>query len=652
MKKIYIIVVLAFGLCACNKEESIQKTPEEAPVVYHMSIPASFGAQAKSVTFDADGSSITTQFETTDKIYVYNETKGAFARSADGEHLLSYLQPSTSGSSCTLTGDLSFYRLNSSDEWESVTVEAGDTYSLFYQMNDPDYYYSSSVPIPRFDYSQQDGSASKASHCDFAEANGVIMILSGATLTVPDNIPFNNLQSMFRQRLSFTKGGVAVSPKPTITKLTVATKNDTFLEYYRPDRPDQDGDNGKYWAFDGFDIDNPVITSDGDIFLSLAFYYPGDTATGDQLILTATDDEGNIYQGAKNVPSGGFKTSKYYHGGFELAWQKQMIMPTVTRSDGGDPDELEPYDGLYDISGDPAEITISGDSMGYIFNFDDSAIVTLTGNGTARSTADNNDFICVGDNLTIELDSDYTIICPEYGTAIYSYEDLKLKTTGGVQTLSVTTNDEDNSGIYGWNNYDKGISGDVSALAVDGFTVTCSATVDNGDGTYTWIYTVAPNNVGKIMGADGVVYTDVVAATSAGTTAEAMIAFVGRIDGVCTNGLAISLTDAYEYNATYAEAIGAVIISSWKTYHPVPGGTWRLPSEKDWQYMMWGYYTDSPVAAPIGTISSVLSGGYYWTSTEIDNDNAKGIYFDGTSNASVQSLAKTGTWHVRACLSF
>lgn len=387
---------------------------------------------------------------------------------------------------------MTFWKLNGSDEWESVEVEAGDSYSLFYKMNDPDYKYSPSVPIPRFDWSEQDGSATAASNCDFAEAKGIMLTLSGTTLTVPTNVRFENLQSMFRQRLSFTKGGSPVTPT-TITKLTVGTKNKTYLEYYRPDRPDLIGDNGKYWSFDSFDIENPVITGDGDIYLSLAFYYtPSTPAAGDQLILTATDSEGNIYQCSKDVPTGGFQKSKYYHGNCEMVWQKQLIMPTVTRTDGGDPDELIPYDGLYDISGDPAEVTISGNSLGYIFSFDESAVVTLTGNGLATSTADNNDFIFAYTDLTIVLDSDYTIVCPDYETALYTYETLKLKTTGSVHTLTVTTNSEDYSGIYGWNNYDEGISGNVSALAADGFTVECSATIDNLDGTYTWVYTVSP----------------------------------------------------------------------------------------------------------------------------------------------------------------
>lgn len=178
-----------------------------------------------------------------------------------------------------------------------------------------------------------------------------------------------------------------------------------------------------------------------------------------------------------------------------------------------------------------------------------------------------------------------------------------------------------------------------------------------GTATLTWtpkLYFATAEDLGKIVGANGELYADADAAVAAGTTAEAMVAYVGSIDGVCAHGLAISLTDIYEYNATYADATGSAIIPSWALYHPITGGTWRLPSEKDWQYMMWGYYTPTPVAAPVGGIKSVLanSGIYYWTSDEVDEISAKGIYYDGSTNASVQTLGKAEYYHVRACLAF
>ena len=498
MKRNAYLAFIALALCACNNDkEEIHNDFSAAPIVYHVSVKASFDSQTKGVTFGADGKTITSQFEAGDKIYVYNETKNAFARFADGDQNLAYLQPesasiSADGSSCTLEGNLSFYTWNDgTDAWEEVTVDAGDSYSLYYQMNEPDFKFSYNY-IPRFNYEDQDGSAATASKYDFAEATGITMTLSGSTLTVPNAIQFKNLQSMFRQNLSFTKDDATVTP--TISKLTVGTKNETLLFYYGPNFADGD----PFQAFDAFEIYDPQIT-DGDIYLSLSFYYGENSADGDQLIFTAVDNEGNVYQCAKDVPEGGFENSNYYYGTCELVWQYSYVKPTVTRSDGGDVDELIPNNGLYDIYGDFMKVSISGNSLGYyIFWFNGNpAEVTLGGNGRAISYADNNDFILGEADLTIVLATDYTIECPNNETAIwagYSLGDLKLSTTGAEQTLTVRTNSSQYCGIYG-DNYDRGAESEPNDLAAVGFTVALTYSGSNDDGTYTYVYTVTPTPV-------------------------------------------------------------------------------------------------------------------------------------------------------------
>ena len=176
-------------------------------------------------------------------------------------------------------------------------------------------------------------------------------------------------------------------------------------------------------------------------------------------------------------------------------------MPTVTRSDGGDEDELVPNNaGLFlfaDDSENPqtAKITISGNSTGCNFWFKGSAEVTLTGNGTAIFDADDDNYMYAEGDLTIVLGSDYTVICPNYDPAIVSKKNLKLKTTGNVQTLTVTTNNyEDVFGICGRENYDNYNYPNLTDLEADGFTITRSEVTENEDGTYTWVYTITPPN--------------------------------------------------------------------------------------------------------------------------------------------------------------
>ena len=172
-------------------------------------------------------------------------------------------------------------------------------------------------------------------------------------------------------------------------------------------------------------------------------------------------------------------------------------------------------------------------------------------------------------------------------------------------------------------------------------------------------YIATSSDIGKVIGSDGNIYNTVDDVWAAGANAIAMIAFAGNVDGVCNHGLAISLTDAYAYNATFAEATGDVIISSWESGHAITGGTWRLPTEEDWQYMMWGYYAVNPVAQNISTFNTKLdnvgtalvSEENYWTSTTVDADNAKVVYYDGTY-AGINNSVKNQYCHVRACLAF
>ena len=493
MKRIFLAVAFfALALCACNEVEYSETVKATAPGVYHMCIQAAFDIPTKGVTFTGE-SGISSQFETGDKIYVYNETQKAFARLADDDYKLAYLQPSSiseSGQSCVLEGDLTFWKWDDDgDEWEQVILGERDTCSLYYQMNDPDY-----VGGPNFDYTTQKGSAATASNSDFAIATGVSLSLSGDMLSVPEKVKFSNLQSIFRQHLTFSKDNQPVDPSG-FSMLTIGTQNGTLVDYYFPTEEDPD----EQICTGSFSIVYPVIAHDQDAFFSLAFDYSDEEdLEDDKFILTAADNEGNVYQGTKDVPSGGFLKSNYYYGSMELAWKYKKIKPNVSRTDGGDEDELEPnIFGQYDFSdaSDPALVTIDGDSRDYYFYFRGNATLTLKGNGVATFLSSNEDFITSTDgNLNIALGSDYTINCASYMTAIVCQEGaIKLSTTtGSAQTLTLITCEDDTyHGLYGDKNEDFFFWDNLSDLAADGFTVTRSATIEK-DGTYSRTYTITP----------------------------------------------------------------------------------------------------------------------------------------------------------------
>lgn len=213
----------------------------------------------------------------------------------------------------------------------------------------------------------------------------------------------------------------------------------------------------------------------------------------------------------QEIKAGGY-TAARAHG--KKLTTTMAVLPVVTRSDGGDVDELEPavftdelwYD-FHSNNGNPIEITINGNSENVRFYFnDDPAVVTLTGSGDPVSATwtGQNAFIESNDDLTVILDCNYVIDnsanyekaieCSETGDATGGA--LKLATTGSTQTLTVITNDDGSfaKGIFGDSNFNEWTATDVANLAADGFIVSLSddSPIDNGGGTYKWVYTVAP----------------------------------------------------------------------------------------------------------------------------------------------------------------
>lgn len=150
--------------------------------------------------------------------------------------------------------------------------------------------------------------------------------------------------------------------------------------------------------------------------------------------------------------------------------------------------------------------------------------------------------------------------------------------------------------------------------------------------------------IGSVVAADGKVYKDKDAATAAGTSAVAMVAYVGS-DADCVHGLAIALEDvdsegydedeSYSNNFYYYWTNAATAVTTWASVKAVTGGTWRLPSAYDFQHIFIACGStdtyidsltegDSPTTLSYGGLNSMLAiaGGtalytYHWSSTEI-----------------------------------
>jgi hypothetical protein len=160
--------------------------------------------------------------------------------------------------------------------------------------------------------------------------------------------------------------------------------------------------------------------------------------------------------------------------------------------------------------------------------------------------------------------------------------------------------------------------------------------------------------LGKIAGADGNIYDTKAAAEAAGTTAVAMIAYVGSSTehATYTHGMALALSDEGEMNWSNAK-------STCEGKSAVSGAAWLLPSRNQWKAMFKanggneGSYTglNTAVATAGGDSSKLQKNERYWSSSE-QGSNFAWVLVLGEDNAGWDGAPEDLGHHVRACLAF
>ena len=465
----FITAAVTLGsLTACSSEDlMVADTNNPQAPTYTICIPASMGegAQTRAVTFNNDATppTATGRFDASEKVYVYNETKGVLL---SGE-----LHPSNisnGGKHCQLTGDL------------TGTIEASDQLTLLYNMN----IYNGNPANWFFDYCFQDGSESDV--VDGGMATGVSATISGGTLTTDATVTFAMQQAIFR--LKFTDGTNPINVNSLIIKYT----GTDIASYYYPF-----ADESSQYIKQSISV-NPTTPTSDYLYVALGI---NESAEPSALTFTVTDDDGDVYTATKAAPTSGFKNGKYYYSSAAtvLTWQTKLVKPTITWTSVADftekePDELNWYYvyGPWNGEGyDPSEFTISGTSRGYRFVAYDGATIHLDNLDAIHDYYDIDFIYSTNDQCELILDINGTnsITTKNHFCSIYADGTLKLMGNG---TLTVTANESDLYGLYAYTNYKSGNNSDPSVLAADGYTVTRSATADNDDGTYTWTYTVRP----------------------------------------------------------------------------------------------------------------------------------------------------------------
>lgn len=161
-------------------------------------------------------------------------------------------------------------------------------------------------------------------------------------------------------------------------------------------------------------------------------------------------------------------------------------------------------------------------------------------------------------------------------------------------------------------------------------------------------------DLGKIAGADGNIYDTKADAETAGTTAVAMIAYVGSSTDHATykHGLAIALSDDNS-GSNWSTAMSTIEGKS-----AVTNAAWQLPSQNQWKAMFKAFGDNEASYSGLNSAITTAEGAalqedaYYWSSSEYDADNAWNVHpLDGYTNLYYYSK-DYDFFKGRACLAF
>ena len=160
-------------------------------------------------------------------------------------------------------------------------------------------------------------------------------------------------------------------------------------------------------------------------------------------------------------------------------------------------------------------------------------------------------------------------------------------------------------------------------------------------------------DLGKIVGADGNIYDTQLAASNAGTTAVAMIAYVGNATGhtTYTHGLAIALSDEGSMDWSTAK-------STCEGKTPITDAAWLLPSEDQWKTMFSANGDNNASCTGLNTAISNAGGtalvaGIYWTASGNESQLWHWIAFiSGEGGIDFYQDSDNNNNHVRAALAF
>lgn len=121
----------------------------------------------------------------------------------------------------------------------------------------------------------------------------------------------------------------------------------------------------------------------------------------------------------------------------------------------------------------------------------------------------------------------------------------------------------------------------------------------------------------------------------------AMVAYVGDKSD-CAHGLAIAFKDINDEAGKLNWEGSKAYLATWEKNYPVTGGTWRMPTTDDFQYMAIGCGGTTPYISQLSFGSRIDMAGLYEKMTEAGIADFSGFHWTATEH----EINKSRVWEV------
>lgn len=445
-------------------------------------IPARKGGEStKALDYDEPNKKVLTSFRTTDLVYVYNKTRGALDAGI--------LHPDADAASVNITGSL------------SGSYAVGDVLELRYGPYFP-------VAGGTFDYEEQDGSFGNLRDFAVATVNVTGVDAVNHTLTLED-AAFTNPYSIFR--FSFVDADTG-DPIPIDFLWIKSVRGNLVFQ----DNPDGTREYYGEIADGRFPREVYRAGSTDPVWLSLCYEAPDTSPETDWFAFAILDNVNKIVYDMSKMNDGKIVNGKFYAPTIGMM---PLPKPAVTLSGGSTP--VEPtqigtslydlgYENYYTYENPGLDITVGSDGDQCRFKWTGSeaegAVVRFQGTsyGMPQSfTTTASAFLehLHKGALTLVLDGQTQIMGEAsqaaikvdkfYGEVVFQGSGtLTITASSTVGTQGITTADGTGAPSAGV---------PLNVHAASGYTLSVSGG-DNGDGTGTWTYVVAPDSGAGLPG--------------------------------------------------------------------------------------------------------------------------------------------------------